>query len=190
MAPTNSPQEFLAFCGVLGLGKSLAAGKHAALNELRVHACDTRWRTREAVAMALQRWGDTDAQALLAEMSTWANGGRLEQRAAVAALCEPRLLRSQDVAERSLEILDAITTTLIQAEDRQTDAFKALRKALGYGWSVAVTAFPKRGKLMMERWLRNKDKDVRWVMKENLRKNRLLKMDPKWVEAWAKRMTA
>ncbi len=189
-APTNSPEEFLAFCGVLGLGKSLVAGRRSALEELRLHASDTRWRVREAVAMALQRWGDADIEALLSVMASWADGGRLEQRAAVAALCEPRLLRPPAIAQRVLEILDAITATVVQAQDRQTDAFKTLRKALGYGWSVAVTAFPKRGKPMMERWLRDKDKDIRWVMKENLKKNRLVKMDPEWVRGWAKRMGA
>jgi len=187
-APTNSPQEFLAFCGVLGLGKSIVAGRREAVEELRRHASDTRWRIREAVAMALQFWGDTDIEALLREMSRWADMDCLDQRAAVAALCEPRLLRRAEIARRALEILDAITTKLVQAEDRQTDAFKALRKALGYGWSVAVAALPEAGKPMMERWFRDKDKDIRFVMKENLKKNRLIKMDAKWVKTWVKRM--
>jgi len=49
-APTNSPQEFLAFCGVLGLGRLLAEGRRDLLAELRVWASDPRWRAREAVA--------------------------------------------------------------------------------------------------------------------------------------------
>ena len=28
-APTNTPQEFLAFCGVIGLGRLVADGRHA-----------------------------------------------------------------------------------------------------------------------------------------------------------------
>ena len=32
-APTNSPEEFLAFCGVLGQGKLLATGKRGTLEE-------------------------------------------------------------------------------------------------------------------------------------------------------------
>jgi hypothetical protein len=158
------------------------------VEELRRHASDTRWRIREAVAMALQFWGDTDIEALLREMSRWADMDCLDQRAAVAALCEPRLLRRAEIARRALEILDAITTKLVQAEDRQTDAFKALRKALGYGWSVAVAALPEAGKPMMERWFRDKDKDIHFVMKENLKKNRLVKMDARWVKTWVKRM--
>jgi len=34
----------------------------------------------------------------------------------------------------------------------------------------------------MERWLASTDKDVRRIMKANLKKNRLLKMDKTWVE--------
>ena len=90
-APVNSSQEFLTFCGVLGLGFLLADGALCELLlELRGHANDPRWRTREAVAMGLQRWGDADMHALLEEMAHWAGGSLLERRAAVAALCEPR----------------------------------------------------------------------------------------------------
>ena len=67
-APTNTPQEFLAFCGVIGLGRLLAEGRRDLLPALRRHANDPRWRMREGVAMALQRWGKVDMDGLLAEM--------------------------------------------------------------------------------------------------------------------------
>ena len=54
-APVNSPYEFLAFCGVVGLGRLLAGGEPGLLPTLRTFACDPRWRLREAAAMALQR---------------------------------------------------------------------------------------------------------------------------------------
>src|SRR5512143_1152859 len=92
-APANSPAEFLAFCGVLGLGQRLAAGDPAAAAELRPFASDPRWRTREAVAMALQRWGLASLPALLNEMVAWAAGSLFEQRALVAGLCEPAVLK-------------------------------------------------------------------------------------------------
>jgi hypothetical protein len=53
--------------------------------------------------------------------------------------------------------------------------------ALGYCWSVAVVALPEAGKPLMEKWLNSADPDVLWIMRENLRKNRLVKMDPVWV---------
>jgi hypothetical protein len=53
---------------------------------------------------------------------------------------------------------------------------------MGYCWSVAVAALPEAGKPMMEKWLDSEDRDVSWVMKENLKKNRLIKMDADWVK--------
>ena len=84
-APVNSPQEFLVFCGVRGQGRLLVEGQRDVLVTLRGFAGDPRWRTREAVAMALQRWGDEDMASLLAAMADWSRGAFLEQRAAAAA---------------------------------------------------------------------------------------------------------
>jgi hypothetical protein len=183
-APTNSPEEFLVFCGVLGQGKLLSHGKIGVLKKLLLFAGDPRWRTREAVAMALQKFGDTDMDALLGEMEKWSKGDFWVQRAAVAALCEPRLLTQQKQAEMVLDILNRITALLEDIEDRNNEGFRVLRRALGYCWSVAVVALPEKGKKMMERWLTNDDRDVRWIMRENLKKNRLARMDAKWVEYW------
>ena len=73
-------------------GRLLAEGRQELLGELRRRASDPRWRLREAVAMSLQRLGEQDMEALLSEMDSWSRGSFLEQRAAVAALCEPSLL--------------------------------------------------------------------------------------------------
>jgi hypothetical protein len=183
-APVNSPHEFLAFCGVVGLGRLLAEGKMEVLNRLRSHASDPRWRMREGVAMALQRLGQVDMDSLLQEMEKWSKGNLLEKRAAAAALCEPKLLREEKHIARVLQILDEITASIQSVEDRKSDEFKALRKGLGYCWSVAVVAFPEEGKKRMERWFSSDDKDVVWIMKQNLRKKRLTRMDAEWVERW------
>lgn len=182
-APTNTPQEFLAFCGVVGLGRLLAGGRTDLLPTLRTHANDPRWRTREGVAMALQRWGQVDMDALLAEMTTWSQGTPLEQRAAAAALCEPALLHNPKHATQTLYILDTITASLTQSHDRRSEAFQALRKGLAYCWSVAVAANPTEGKPLFERWLASTDHDVRWIMRQNLAKQRLVRIDPGWVSA-------
>ncbi len=187
-APTNSPQEFLAVCGVVGLGRLLAEGRVDLLPVIRACACDPRWRTREGVAMALQRWGAADMDALLAAMVGWSRGSLLERRAAVAALCEPALLVNRAHVEAVLRLLDAITASLQGEVKRGNDDFKVLRKALGYGWSVVVAAWPDAGKLALERWFSCSDRDVIWVMKENLKKSRLMRMDAAWVEASKKRL--
>ena len=183
-APVNSPYEFLAFCGVVGLGRLLAEGKEDLLGALRRCASDPRWRIREAVAMALQRWGDADMEQLIAAMRDWAGGPLLEQRAAAAALCEPRLLGQAGHARAVLEILDRITAGIEGVEDRRSPEFRALRKGLGYCWSVAVVALPAEGKALMEKWLRHPDRDVRWIMRANLKKARLARVDGEWIETW------
>jgi len=179
-APTNTPEEFLAFCGVLGLGRLVAAGDHGVLAEIRTWASDPRWRVREGVAMALQVVGDADFEQLLVEMKTWASGTRLEQRAVAAALCEPRLLLPGRVGD-VIDVLDNITSSIPARHDRRSDDFKALRKGLGYCWSVAVAADPTVGKPEMEKWMGSDDPDIRWIMRENLRKKRLERMDREWV---------
>jgi hypothetical protein len=139
--------------------------------------------------MALQRFGDTDMDELLDEMEKWSKGDYLVQRAAAAALCEPRLLTQPKNAERVLSILDRITASLKGTKDRDNESFRVLRQALGYCWSVAAVAFPEKGKKMMERWFTSEDREVRWIMRENLKKNRLTRIDPQWVEHWKDRLS-
>jgi len=187
VAPTNSPYEFLAFCGVLGLGRLLAEGQAEVLPVLRASASDPRWRLRESVAMALQRFGDVDMQSLIQEMQTWSTGFPLEQRAAAAALCEPRLLSRVEHARSVLLILDRITASILEQPDRRADDLRILRQGLGYCWSVAAVSDPEDGKALMEKWLLNPDPDIQWIMRENLKKNRLARMDADWVKLWQKR---
>lgn len=181
-APTNDPGEFLAFCGVVGMGRLAAEGDRDALARIRAAASDPRWRMREGVAMALQRVGDADMGVLIHEMRGWAKGSLLERRAAAAALCEPRLLRRPEHARAALAIIEAITRTLRLETDRAAEEFLVLRKGLGYCWSVVVAAEPGEGKALMEAWLDDPDKDIRWIMRENLKKNRLERVDARWVE--------
>lgn len=186
-APVNSPYEFLAFCGVMGMGRLLAEGRKDVLAIIRECASDPRWRMREGVAMALQRWGDVDMQGLIHEMRKWSKGNEFEKRAAVAALCEPRLLKDADYVVQVFLILDDITTWVMFAHDRKSEGFVALRKALGYCWSVAVAADPEEGRHAIEKWFFADDPDVVWIMRENLSKSRLTRMDADWVGKWKPR---
>lgn len=183
-APFGSREEYLAFCGTVGLGRLAAESDLGVLLTLRELANDPRWRVREAVAIALQRLGPKNMPTLLREMRTWANGTDFERRAAAAALCEPALLgRDRDVRS-VLVTLDRITAAMSRSRDRRSEGFQALRKGLAYCWSVAVAASPEAGRPRMERWLRSDDPDVRWVMKRNLTKKRLAAAGLDWVERW------
>jgi hypothetical protein len=188
-APANTPGEFVAFCGVVGNGRLLAEGETSSLSLLRTWASDGRWRLREAVAMAMQRFGERDMGAMLSAAEAWARGTPLEQRAAAAAACEPRLLGRPAHARRVLRMLDRITGSLARAEERRSEDFRALRQGLGYCWSVAIVALPEQGKPLLEKWAASRDPDVRWVVRENLKKSRLLRMDRRWVVSLRSRLS-
>jgi len=183
-APYGSSLEFLPVCGAIGLGRMLSEGHLEIFDELRAHASDPRWRVREGVAIALQSFGDRDMGRLLMEMKVWIQGNPYEKRAAVAAICEPRLLKKPEYAQGALAILDQVTNSMLQEDSRKSDAFETLRKALGYCWSVAVSARPEEGRMLLEKWFACGDRDIRWVMRENLKKKRLMKMDPDWTLHW------
>jgi hypothetical protein len=184
VAPANTPNEFLAFCGTLGQGKLLENGEQEAMVTLRSCANDPRWRIREAAAMALQRYGRSDMESLLSTMDGWSDGTLLERRAAAAGLCEPALLAEYDVAVRLLQLLDRITQSIVGETLRRSEEFKALSKGLSYCWSVAVAAQPEIGKPFMEKWMIVEDPDIRRIMKGNLKKKRLQRADAEWTTKW------
>jgi len=56
--PAGWQEEFLAFCGEIGLGRLAAQGETEVIASLRELASDPRWRVREGVVMVLRRLGD------------------------------------------------------------------------------------------------------------------------------------
>ena len=180
-APGDSPDVFLACVGVAGLGRLVAAGDRSLVPVLRRAGGDGRWRVREAVAIGLQAWGDKDMAALLDEMERWASGSPLEGRAAMAALCEPRLLRERAIVARVLGILGRLTAIVRDAPDSRDDGVRVLRQALGYGWSVAIAADPEIGLPAFTPWVDEPHPDVRWIVRQNLAKARLTRIAPVWV---------
>ena len=171
---------------MVGLGRLLAEGDASALDELRAHADDSRWRVREAVAMALQHLGADDFQGLATAMAGWARGscstpcgGRRALRAV--------LLTDPPRVQAVLGVLKQATDGVPSAgpDQRRSDEFKALRKGLGYCWSVAVAAAPEVGRPAFRLWWRRRrtsgDRDLRWIARENLRKRRLERLDADWV---------
>jgi hypothetical protein len=179
-APGDSPEGFLAFCGVFGLGRLVVEGESQWLKLLRARAHDPRWRLREAVAMALQAIGDWSMDHLLEAVEGWREDG-YERRAAIAGLCEPRLLKHPEEAARVFDHLNEATGWIGSGAPAGDQAVKVLTKGLAYAWSVAVSAFPEAGKPAMQRWFGDPSPLVRRIMKENLSKARLSRMDADWV---------
>jgi hypothetical protein len=169
--------EYRTFCGVVGIGRDAADPRVAA----RMHELskDGRWRVREAVAMGLQRLGDADLPALERIVLVWADDPHpLVQRAAAAAVCEPRLLRTPEDAATAVEVCRRATAALaarFAAERRDADV-RTLRQGLGYCWSVAVAADPEPGLAAFAALRQETDSDVVWIVRENLRKKRLARL--------------
>lgn len=179
-----SSDEFLALCGTAGLGHIAIADPVPVMSWLRELAADPRWRVREGVAMALQHLGRHSMPRLLAEMEKWSTEDPYVQRAAIAGLCEPGLMKEPEHVVRVLRILDRTTKSLAATSARRDEGFRVLRQALGYCWSVAASAMPQAGRPLMEKWLRSPDRDVAWVMQSNLAKARMAALGPSWVSKW------
>ena len=165
--------EYLTFCGVIGLGRL------AAVERLHAHASDDRWRVREGVAMALQRLGDEDLDRMITVVREWASDpDPLVQRAAAAGICEPRLLRTPAAAAAAVDVCDRATRLLAARPDstRRDPNVRALRKGLGYCWSVAVAADPGAGLPRFGALADVDDPDVAWIVRENRKKARLAKL--------------
>lgn len=171
------PDEYLAFCGTQGLGRLVLdpARRDVALGALGAAAADSRWRIREAVARAFQLVGDAEPGLLRTLIDAWSRSSDpLVLRAAIAAICEPRLLGSPDAQELALHACERATEWVLGDEGRPSSAsHKTLRQALGYCWSVAIAANPAQGIGPFTALAANPSPDAQWIVRANLAKARL-----------------
>jgi len=178
-APTGDPMEFIPFCGAVAIGALSSVHpkyRRRAMLRLKELAHDRRWRMREAVAMGIQRIMARDSERTLNDLMSWIDDEKwLQMRAAAAGVAEPALLKDKKSAEKALEIHKAIFSRLVGGTERRSEEFKILRQGLAYTLSVIVSAIPGEGFQYMSQLIESKDKDVLWILKENLKKNRLTK---------------
>jgi hypothetical protein len=131
--------------------------------------------TGQGVAMALQRAADDNSDRGFRVAEQWVGDpDPLLKRAAVAAVCEPRLLRDRTFARRALQLVDRVTADLasLPTAQRREPSVRTLRQALGYGWSVAIAAEPVAGLALFRQWETLPDKDIAWILRENRKKAR------------------
>ncbi|WP_307218731.1 HEAT repeat domain-containing protein [Microbacterium sp. SORGH_AS_0888] len=170
--------EYAVLCAAAAIGAR--ADEAAREPAARALAVDERWRVREGVALGLQLLGDRDPAGLIEIVRRWVDDpDPLVERAAVAAICEPRLLRSPDAAAAAIEVCRRATRNLVALppERRKRADARTLRQALGYCWSVAVAADPAAG-LDVFLALDASDPDVAWIVDQNRRKKRLASLLP------------
>ncbi len=188
-APVNNPKEFLVFCGARGIGALGASQRffQEAISRLKELASDLRWRTREGVAMALQSMIKKQPQKTLKEIVEWIESENwLAMRAVAAGVAEPALLKDEQTAKTAFELHKQIFAKIAVAGERKSNGFKALRQGLGYSLSVVVCVVPREGFVYMRQLAGQPDADILWILKENLKKNRLIKNFPEEVESMKK----
>ncbi|MET0955034.1 MAG: HEAT repeat domain-containing protein [Cryobacterium sp.] len=176
----GSADEFLAFCATEALGRLCLspADRAGALAELRRAAADPRWRVREGAARALQLLGDAEPELLYPVIDEWASApDPWLARAAVAAICEPRLLHEPIAQALALRACGRATALLLGApvpvQPAEREAHRVLRLALGYTWSVAIAASPEAGLAAFRALAARDEPDARWIVRSNLTKKRL-----------------
>lgn len=184
-SPTEpaDPAEFLACAACVALGSLWATADDQQRvrieKSLRLAANDTRWRAREGAAMGLQVIGEYDVTAMFSIVKRWrmADHTLLEQRAIVAALAHPPILRDPGVARLALDISEPITREIaaLSPAARKTASAKVLVQGLSYALSVFVAALPEEGFAMLTRLTTVHDPLVDRVVAQNLEKKRLAK---------------
>jgi hypothetical protein len=177
-ADVNNPKSFLAFCSAVCLGKIYTKNKDKKLiSILKNLANDGRWRMREAVAFGFQNIGEHDFKELKSIFSEWIKeSNNLEKRAILVSLAHPKFLD-----EKNAKFCFEITDTILKEMDRENN-FDVLRKGLEFTISVFAAANPELGFDFIKKWI-GKDKIIDRIMKENLKKNRLVKKYPEEVKS-------
>ncbi len=173
--------EYLRFCATEAVGRLVVEepDNGPLVSLLRERACDTMWRVREAAARAIQIVGDHDRRLLRAIVADWIEDSEpFVRRAAVAAICEPRLLSDSATKSDALSacVIGTASIVALPTSDRSTAAVRNLRQALGYCWSVAIAADPTMGLAAFNRLRATPDPDARWIVAENSKKSRLRRL--------------
>lgn len=177
----DTASEFVILCGVVAAGACAAVRSEwceQVVDMLSYYACSSSWRVREAVATAFQHLLSADAQTIMPYLSQLAiSNSFLQQRAAIAAIAEPRLLYVPELTEGALQLQRTVLEHVshVPATERKCEDFRILRRTLGYTLSVVAAALPTKGFAFMRECALWNDIDVNWILRENLKKKRLAK---------------
>jgi hypothetical protein len=177
----NSPEEFVVVCGIVGYCFLNRHDIGGTLHRLRPYASHSSWRIREAVAIGIQEIAVGNMDRIIEGLSDWMNGNAFEKRALVASLCEPKLLKEELYNLKILSYLDRLTREFEKIPDKLDDKQESLRKTLGYGWSVLIIHLPVHGRSAFEKMAVSDNRNIQWIIRENLKKKRLEILDKNWV---------
>ncbi|HEY7419028.1 MAG TPA: hypothetical protein VH593_27855 [Ktedonobacteraceae bacterium] len=178
---SNTPDEFIVLCGIVALGicaSMYPAWRSETFDTLDQHANSGLWRMREGVTLAYQELLSADPGATIERLLVLAmQGSYLQQRAAIASFAEPRLLYVAKILDAALTAQRLVLERVhvVPASERKQENFRILRRTLGYTLSVVTASAPDAGFSIMRECVGWGDGDIRWILRENLRKKRLAK---------------
>jgi hypothetical protein len=179
--PVNHPREILPACAVRAYGQVAVVRPDWWEDEaakLRRAATSPRWRTREIVAMSLQKMLAADWDRAVNTLDRWLDSDDpLVIRAVAGAVADPPLLKDPKRAADALAFqIKAVGWFGKLPLDRRKQAeARTLRQALGFTVSVAVAAAPEEGWPWLTSLVASTDPDLNWIARENLKKARLKK---------------
>jgi hypothetical protein len=170
----NAQSAFVSACGVAASGNP-ETFKKAASSE--------SWQVREGAVVGLQKLGRENLNSLYAVFDSWENANLFEKRCIAATLCDPALIKTVEMADKILAILSEYMQLIELEKNVKNDSYRAFRKAMGYCISVIIAASPEKGKEFFESWMQSPNSEIRWILSENLKHDRLRKVDSRWVDA-------
>jgi hypothetical protein len=177
----TGPEEFLSFCGILGLGR---IGKIDPIKEpivlvyVKAAAQDERWRIREAAAMAIQDLIDVRPEATMALLESWVcEDSYLLHRAAAAGIAEPRFMKNRENANVALELHKTILENVAHETNRRETNYTVLVKGLCYTLSVVIVGIEQEGFAYLEDLLTTDNPIIHKIVSENLKKKRLIRLN-------------
>jgi hypothetical protein len=187
-------EEFLTFCGIVALGRIGKIDKdqrEEIIEILKTNAQDERWRVRESVAMAIQELlMSINPMETIRRLREWTREDNyLILRAVAAGLADPRLMENSEIAKESLDLHKLIITKIAENQCKMRDEdFKVLVKGLCYTLSVVITGIEGEGFAYLGELVKDKNPVIKKIAKENLKKNRLKRLNKNKVLELQKKM--
>jgi hypothetical protein len=167
-------------CGIVALGVCTAvqlAWRTETQLLLDHYACSPYGRIREGVVIAYRYLLEATPQETIAHLMHLAtNGDYLQQHMAIATVAEPNILYISEILDAALKMQRIVLEHLHCASpESKNEAFRVLRRTLGYTLSVVTAAAPEQGFALMRECASWHNMDITWVLRENLKKKRLAK---------------
>jgi hypothetical protein len=180
----NSNDEYLLFCFYTSLGYILAEYPQEdkwALTLLHEGNYSKYWRARESVTFGLSKMLEKRPEFTIGLLKAWnIKKETIILRNTLMALASPKLLAlSKDIRNELRDYIRLAMNQIKEAsqQDKKKEDYKLLKKSLGFIISVAAVE-DQRLLDDMDSWIESGFKVWRTIIKQNLKKKRLMKKHP------------